>query len=74
MLICRFPLHREVKLAAMHDDVTISALVTELLSSYLVLRREATPNRRRRASDWSTVRASDWNAVSCVSSAAVVSS
>jgi predicted HicB family RNase H-like nuclease len=44
--------HRELKLVAMHQDISISALVNSLLVDYLQTLAEKAGQPRRRTSDW----------------------
>ena len=44
--------HRELKLVAMHQDTTISALVNRLISEYLQSLVNQAGRPRRRMSDW----------------------
>lgn len=45
-------LHRRLKLAAFHQGVTLSALVTELLEAHVDQLDAVAAAPRRRASDW----------------------
>jgi hypothetical protein len=45
--------HRELKLVAMHQDTTISALVNHLVVDYLKTLAAQAGQPRRRTSDWS---------------------
>jgi hypothetical protein len=44
-------LHREIKLAAMYDDVTISFLVIQLIHAHLTEQASSSPHPLRRATD-----------------------
>jgi len=48
----RDAVHRELKLVAMHQGTTISALVNQLVVSYLKSQNDQNGRPRRRKSDW----------------------
>ena len=56
-------LHRQVKIAAMYEDVTVSSLVQQLLRAYLQA-RDQSPRPRHRASDPPKLHALDSEALS----------